>query len=110
MRSRLFWLLLPLAFGAGCRDLAVKAGAAVYYRTGPLSAAQREVFERELSDSSGLAVASVDSRGAAEQPSRGVVALERGRDGPAERARAVAWLRGRPEVEAAGEDSASVFR
>jgi len=109
MRTRLISLLL-LALAAGCRDAAVPAGARVYYRTAPLSAAQREAFERELSDSSGLAVALVDARGAAEQPSRGAVALERGHDGPAERARALAWLRARPEVEAAGEDSAAIFR
>jgi len=110
MRSRLSRFLFLIALAAGCRDVAVKPGAAVYYRTGPLSAAAREAFERELSDSSGLAVASVDARGADEQPSQGVIALERGRDGPTERARALAWLRARPEVEAAGEDSAAVFR
>jgi hypothetical protein len=110
MRTGLSVSLLLLTLAAGCRAGDVPAGAAVYYRTGPLSAAQREAFERELSDSSGLAIASVDARGAAEQPSRGVVALERGHDGPAERARALTWLRARPEVEAAGEDSAAVFR
>ena len=82
----------------------------MYYRTAPLSAAQRDAFERALSDESGLAVASVDSRGAPEQPSRGVVALERGHDGAADRGRALAWLRARSEVEAAGEDSTTIFR
>jgi len=110
MRSRVSSLLVLLVLGAGCRDTAVRAGAAVYYRTGPLSAAQRETFERELSDSAGLPIASVDSRGAEDQPSRGAVVLERGRDGRAELERALAWLRARPEVEAAGEDSATIFR
>ena len=110
MRSRLSWLLLLIALATGCRDAAVKPGARVYYRTAPLSAVQRETFERELTDSAGLDVASVASRGAPEQSSRGAVALERGHDGPAERARVLAWLRARPEVEAAGEDSTTIFR
>jgi hypothetical protein len=110
MRSRSSRLLLLVALCAGCRNADVPPGAAVYYRTAPLSAARREAFERELSDSAGLAIASVDSRGAPEQSSRGIVALERGHDGPAERARALAWLRARPEVEAAGEDSTTIFR
>ena len=96
-----------VALGAGCQ--APEPGAGVYFRTHPLPEAAvtrlEDALQRQPFPVAQLAVGG-DERAAW----RGTVRLERGRDGAGERGRVLAWLRSRPEVAAAGEDSLAVFR
>ena len=96
-----------VALGAGCQ--APQPGAEVYFRTRPLA----EVAVRGLEDAlqrQPFPPAQLAVGGDEGAPWRGTVRLERGCDGRGERERVLAWLRSRPEVAAAGEDSLAVFR
>jgi hypothetical protein len=102
---------LPLVTAAtlGCRAGKREAAGAVYYRTVPLSAAGADSLEEALLGQPAFALLHAGSTGAPGAARRGVVLLAPGRAGAVERGRVVAWLRARPEVAAAGVDSAGVW-
>ena len=102
------FLLLAAAAALGCRAGEREETGAVYYRTVPLSATAADSLEEALL-AQPFDVMHAASTGAPGAARRGVAILAPGRAGTAARERVVAWLRARPEVAAAGLDSAGVW-